>query len=104
MFPTETPPLRNDNFQRGGVLVGVLGWGSVPLVCETCDILLDRLRDARNRLDNPLLRMRLLTGAGKPADFAAAFLESKTLRIEGQALRAELDRHRAEHGELPWQP
>ena len=69
--------------------------------CETCRIVLDRLLDATTRLDHTILRMRSLIGAKRPDEFEAVLREAESLRMESRTIRAELERHRAEHRALP---
>jgi hypothetical protein len=68
---------------------------------HACLVLSDRLVKATNRMDEALLRMRSLIGSGKQEEFAAALGESESLRMECQAIRAELQRHRGQREGLP---
>jgi hypothetical protein len=72
----------------------------MPPVCETCRILLERLKGCIKLLDETIARMRSLVGAKKPEEFAAVLRETESQRMECQAIRAEVGRHKAQHGEL----
>jgi hypothetical protein len=61
---------------------------------------LNSLEDVKNRLDAAMGRMRSIVGAGRPEQFAAALRETRSLSMECRALRDEVERHKAEHGEL----
>jgi hypothetical protein len=41
--------------------------------------------------------MTALAGAKRSAEYHAALLETQSLRMESQAIRAEVQRHEAEH-------
>ena len=71
--------------------------------CERCTDLLRSLEDVTDRLDAAMLRIGSVVGTHRPEEFRAALLESQSLRMECRALRDEVQRHRAEHGELPSQ-
>jgi hypothetical protein len=62
-----------------------------------CDILAIRLGDAERQLAGATSRMRALTGAKHPEDFQQAFREAESLGMESQAIRAEAERHKAQH-------
>jgi hypothetical protein len=80
---------------RGGKLA------TVGPVCERCKVLSDRLKGCMKLLDEAVARMRSLVGAKKPEEFAALLRETESQRMECEAIRAELDRHKRHHGELP---
>jgi hypothetical protein len=44
--------------------------------------------------------MRSLVGVGKPEEFLAALLEAQSLRLECAVIKAEVERHQTEHGDL----
>jgi hypothetical protein len=67
--------------------------------CERCRVLLDRLRVCANRLDEAISRMRGLAGVRRSDEFSAASRDAESLRMECQVMRAEVERHRAEHDE-----
>jgi hypothetical protein len=69
--------------------------------CETCGILLDRLKDCAKRLDEAISRMRGLAGTEGSEQFSAASRDVGTLRMECQVIRAEVEHHNAEHGLKP---
>jgi hypothetical protein len=69
--------------------------------CDRYLTVVDRLIETTNRLDKALLRMRSLIGSQKPDEFATALKESRSLRMQCEVMRDALQRHRAEHGELP---
>jgi hypothetical protein len=48
-----------------------------------------------------MLRMRSVVGTKRPEEFRAALLESQSLRMECRALRGEVERHKAEHDDVP---
>jgi hypothetical protein len=62
-----------------------------------CRILSDYLEDVSNRYEAALLRMASLAGTGTSASFNAALLETQSLRAEYEAIKAELERHKAQH-------
>jgi hypothetical protein len=65
-------------------------------VGETCRILSDYLEDVSNRYEAALSRMASLAGTGT-SSFNAALLETQSLRAEYEAIKAELERHKAQH-------
>jgi hypothetical protein len=69
----------------------------VDPVCETCRVLLNSLRDTKGRLAQAASRLRELIGAGRPEEFRVALLEAQSLRMEVEAIRAELEYHKAQH-------
>jgi hypothetical protein len=70
--------------------------GTVHLNCETCRSLLGSLQDVKERLRDATVRMHVLIGTGEHEAFNAALRETQTLQTECAALRAEVERHRAE--------
>jgi hypothetical protein len=71
-----------------------------PFECVRCLALANDLVEVTSRRDEAVLRMRSLVGLQKPEEFAVALRESESLHMECQAIRAELDRHRADHGQI----
>jgi hypothetical protein len=65
--------------------------------CKTCQALMNALADVNERLALITAEVRTLADSGKPEDFDTALRDSASLRMEGQTLRAEMERHRAEH-------
>jgi hypothetical protein len=65
--------------------------------CETCRLLSESLNDARERYAVAALHMGELAGAGTSDLFNAAQLETQSLHIECEAIKAELQHHKAEH-------
>jgi hypothetical protein len=65
--------------------------------CETCRILSESLNDARERYAVATLHMGELAGAGSPDLFNTARLETQSLHLECEAIKAELKRHNTEH-------
>jgi hypothetical protein len=71
----------------------------VERVCGTCRVLLNRLQDAKEKLVDATLRMRVLMGTGRHEAFEAALRQTQSLQMECRVLRAEVERHKAQHGE-----
>jgi hypothetical protein len=67
--------------------------------CESCQRLSHFLHDAEEGLNSA--RLRTLAGRERSDEFQAALREMQSFHIEVQAIRAEVERHRAEHHELP---
>jgi hypothetical protein len=65
--------------------------------CETCRVLSNSLEDARDRVEAFTFRLADLAGTGRPELSNADLRELQSLRMEHQALKTELERHRAEH-------
>jgi hypothetical protein len=65
--------------------------------CETCLALRNALADVNERLALAAAQVRTLAGPGRPEKFDTALRDSASLRMESQTLRAELERHTAEH-------
>ena len=66
-------------------------------ICNTCNILLNSLRDASRRLDDSILRMRWIAYTGSAEAFEGVLLENQSLYRECEALRAKAQHHQAEH-------
>lgn len=77
-------------------VAGVVLWLRMPF-CETCSTLSASLHEAATRLTIASVHVHDLSGVGKPDLFAAAKLEAQSVRKECEAIKAELDHHRAEH-------
>ena len=60
--------------------------------CRTCDVLLIVLSDAKDSLNRAMSRMRMLIGTGRRDESQAALREAQSLRLECQAMRAEVGR------------
>jgi hypothetical protein len=70
--------------------------------CETCHALSNALANVNERLASATAKVRTLAGIGKPEEFyAPLFQDLESLAMESQGLRAELERHITEHGEMP---
>jgi hypothetical protein len=65
--------------------------------CETCRVLSNSVEDVRDRLEAFTLLLGDVAGTGRPESFNADLRELQSLRMEHQALEAELESHRAEH-------
>jgi hypothetical protein len=65
--------------------------------CETCRVLSNSVEDVRDRLEAFTLLLGDVVGTGRPESFDADLRELQSLRMEHQALKAELEGHRAEH-------
>jgi hypothetical protein len=52
-------------------------------------------------LDETIARMRSLGSAKKPEEFAVILRETESQRMECQAIKAEVERHKEAHGEPP---
>jgi hypothetical protein len=68
-----------------------------PAFCETCRTLSESLAEAATRLTIASIHAHEVSGVGKPDLFAAAKLEAQRVRKECETIKAEFDRHRAEH-------
>jgi hypothetical protein len=66
-------------------------------LCGRCRLLSESLNDVRERYALAALHMGELAGAGKPDLCNAAQFETQSLRVECEAIKAELNRHTAEH-------
>jgi hypothetical protein len=65
--------------------------------CETCRVLSNSVEDARDRLEAFTLRLTDVGGTGDSELFNADLRELQSLRMEYQAFKTELERHKAEH-------
>jgi hypothetical protein len=65
--------------------------------CETCRLLSESLNDAREGYAVAALHMAEVAGAGTSDLFNAAQLETRSLHVECEAIKSELQRHKAEH-------
>jgi hypothetical protein len=66
-------------------------------MCQTCQALSDALYEAASRLSIASVHMHEVSGQGKPELFNAAMLAAQSVRKECEALKSQLDRHKAEH-------
>jgi hypothetical protein len=64
--------------------------------CETCMGLSSALHNAASRLTTASIHLHEVSGKETPDAFNAAKLEAQSLRRECEAIKAELDRHRAD--------
>jgi hypothetical protein len=70
---------------------------TVSADCDTCRVLLNRLKDCTDRLKAVTSRMHSLAGTERTDEFADALREAESLRMECRTVRDAVERHKTEH-------
>jgi hypothetical protein len=70
---------------------------TVPPICEMCRHLIESLQDVRETLQDASTRLSALPAAGRPDSFQDALRKVQSLQMESRVLKAEVERHKAEH-------